>query len=251
MERLALIIKGLSHNEDELIADREYVATYARFFNSIAGGAWDDNEILILEEPSIPDLSELVNKLKPDYAVTVLIGHGGIKDGSQLFLLSKDTVIKPGQFTLNIDKQLIIVESCRTDASSIPFTDLENKIPMYKWGGYVRGQIDRQTSKYLFFEQLKSCDNGIVICNACSPYQTANNYYFSNSLLQFGQNLFLDTRYHYRTFDILDMMPIVQREVSEMVFNTHGIIQTPELNGTINFPFAVSKFDLLVRDKNR
>jgi hypothetical protein len=245
LNRLALIVKGHSRSEEEQESDLLYVKAYFEFLNSIAGGAWEENEIVVLDEPEIADYAEIINTRTPFYALTILIGHGATKDDHQLFQLNENSIVKPGQFVFDTEKQLIILESCRPNIEDIHWVDLENKIPTYRYGGYIRGHIDRQTSKDLFVDRLSRCESGIVICFACSKNQLAYNYFFSTELVQFGQNLFLDTRYHYRTFDILDMMPYVSIRVNRKTRKAYGVEQVPEVRGHINFPFAVSKFDIL------
>ena len=249
MTRLALNIKGHSLSAEEEQSDILFVNSYYEFLNSIAGGAWDENEIVFLDEPEISEYAEIINTNKPSYAVTILVGHGATLTDHQLFRLNESTIVKPGQFVLETEKQLIILESCRSNLDEINWVDLENKIPKYRFGGYIRGHINRDTSKKLFMNHLNRCASGLVICFACSKGQSAYNFFFSTELIQFGQNLFLDTRYYYQTFGILDMMPYILKRVNRKARKAIGVEQVPEVYGDINFPFAVSKFDLLDREK--
>jgi hypothetical protein len=47
------------------------------------------------------------------------------------------------------------------------------------------------------------------------------------------------------------MMPHVIKEVQEYVASEYGEEQRPVVSGEINFPFAVSKFDLLDFEKKK
>ena len=114
MVRLALIIKGHSNSETEAQSDILFVKSYYQFLNSIAGGAWEENEIIFLDEPEFSEYLDIINTLKPTYAVTILIGHGATINDHQLFKLNENVVVKPGQFILDAPKQLIILESCRS-----------------------------------------------------------------------------------------------------------------------------------------
>lgn len=249
MKRVSIIIKGYSNDEDELDSDTQYVNQYATFLNSNAGGAWDEDEIIVLNEPKISDLESLIADLKPEYALMVFIGHGATQDDHQLFKLNRETIVKPGQFTFDVDKQLIIVESCREVVEDIAFADIKDKIPKYKYGGYIRGHLSRETAQGLFYNQLEKCENGIVICFACSKNESAIDYFFSCSLLTMSNDAYLDTLYHYRTFDILDIMTHVIEQVKQAADSKYGEVQTPEVIGDINFPFAVSKFDLVDHER--
>lgn len=243
MSRLGLIVKGYSQTLEEKETDLWYAQTYCQYLNSIAGGAWEENEIIFLEEPDIEEYSKIIKSVSPTYALTILIGHGATRDDHQLFHLNEQTIVKPGQFICGAAKQLIVLESCRSIMEHIHWVDLENRRPMYRDGGYVRGKIDRQTAKTIFDYALSQCDAGAVICFACSLDQSAYNYFFSTELIQFGQNLFLDPHFHYRAFGIVEMMPYIIKRVNRKTRKAYGEEQTPELSGNINFPFAISKFD--------
>lgn len=249
MTRIALIIKGHSNSATEEQLDLECVQSYYLYLHSIAGGAWEDNEIIYIKEPDFDELNNFINTVNPTYALTILIGHGATQTNHQLFQINKTTIIKPGQFVFNAPKQLILVESCRNDDDQINWVDLENKVPQYKFGGWVRRHIDWDTSKHIFMADLKACNPGIVICHSCSPNESAHDYYFSNKLLKYGQKLFLDTRYFYQTFGIISIMPHVAKRVNRKANNKYGVNQIPEVIGDINFPFAVSMFDLLPPEK--
>ena len=51
MTRLALIINGYSKTEEEKKSDILFVQSYYYYFNSIAGGAWEADEIMVMDEP--------------------------------------------------------------------------------------------------------------------------------------------------------------------------------------------------------
>ncbi len=249
MTRIALIVKGYSKTVAERQLDIDCVQSYYLYLHSIAGGAWEDNEIIYIEEPDFDEYKAFINTIKPSYALTILIGHGASLTSHQLFQINKTTIIKPGQFVFDSPKQLIILESCRNNNDQINWVDLENRVPKYELGGWVRRHIDWETSKHLFMANVMACDSGIVICHSCSQNESAHDYHFSNELLQYGQNLFLDTLYYHQTFGILDIMPRITKRVTRKVRRSYGVNQIPEVIGNVNFPFAVSKFDLLPPEK--
>jgi hypothetical protein len=114
IKRRILIIKGFSKTKTELENDRKIIELYKDYFSSKAGGVFDkDKEIFVLEEPNIELLQSNPEVEGCDYLIVVLLGHGANKDGIQLFQLSEDVLINPGQLQFPIDKQLFIVESCR------------------------------------------------------------------------------------------------------------------------------------------
>jgi hypothetical protein len=242
MDRKIFIIKGYSDTATELDVDRHYVGKYSDYFQSIAGGAYDGNEIISLEEPTVKILNETLAKFDLDFVVIILIGHGATQNDNLLFTLNKNEIIKPGQIKTNADKNLILIESCRIEAQNIYTVDLNDQIPKFKYGGLVRTPISRKKSKEIYDEQLSKCGNGTVVCFACSSNEIARNFYFSLVLLQTSFNWHLEHWHHFETLTISRLMPHVTTEVRNFVQNMFGQNQTPEINGGLEFPFSVSKF---------
>ena len=120
--------------------------------------------------------------------------------------------------------------------------DLNDKIPKFEYGGIYRSPISREKSIELYNEQINNCSDGIVICFACSNSETAKNFYFSFMLLKIGFNWHLDPINHYETLTITKLMPHIAIGVNELAVKNIGESQTPEINGTLDFPFSVSKF---------
>src|ERR1700741_2254590 len=112
MTRKAILIKGFSKSTQELKDDMLFIHYYERFLKSKAGGAWKKSEIIIIQDPTVRDLKEIAKNISCDYVLTVLIGHGAIKDDYQIFKVNSKETIKPGQLIFNAPKQLILVESC-------------------------------------------------------------------------------------------------------------------------------------------
>lgn len=236
MDRLAIIIKGYSESAGELAIDRRYVRYYNTFLSGVAGGAWDEEEILILEEPTIRRLELLVEQKMPNFVLLILIGHGATKASRQLFKINRTTIIKAGQLALDVDKQLVIVESCRTEIKKIETVDLKDRIPMFRDGGIIRAPITRAKSREIYLTQLDYCSDGLVICHACQTNEEAANFYFSQALLTRSFEWHLQN--HNKYFPINQLMEYVSQDVQGI---TRGK-QTPEITGNIGFPFAISKF---------
>lgn len=242
MNRQVIIIKGYSKTDEELGMDRYYAERYSTFFNSKAGGAYEPDEIKYYEDVNAKELSEYLSGLDLNFAVLVLIGHGATQNDNQLFQLNETEIIKAGQLVLDIEKQLIIIESCRSDIQSVYTVDLNDKIPKFKYGGIVRAVISRPQARALYDEQLEKCGSGIVVCFACSNDETAKNYYFSLVLIQIAFNWHLEHWHHFETLNISRLLPLVSSEVNEFSIKITGERQNPVMNVSIDFPFSVSKF---------
>lgn len=238
MDRLAIIIKGFSKNEIELRLDLRLVKDYITFLKSTAGGAWDfDQEMIVLEDPSIERLEQIVEEQSPHFVLLVMIGHGATKDSKQLFQINETTIIQAGQLAFDVDKQLVILESCRTHANGkIKTVDLKDRIPGFKYGGLVRRPRTKEESRNIYISIVEECPNGLVICYPCGDNELAVGYYFSITLLRrsFEWHLLNHSRY----FPITQLMEFVSTDVNKINKGK----QTPEISGTIGFPFAISKF---------
>jgi len=242
MNRKVFVVKGYSENDKELNLDRHYANNYQTYFNSIAGGAYELDEIIYLEDPTTDHLNDVLANFDLDFSVIILIGHGAAQDNYQLFKLNNDEIIKPGQIEPNSDKTLIIIESCRREAKDIMTVDLNDKVPQFKYGGLVRSPITREKSKELYIEQLEKCKDGIVICFACSKDETAINFFFSLVLIQQSFNWHLEHWRHFETLNINKLMPDISAQVKKLAMQNVGKNQTPEIIGNLDFPFAISKF---------
>ncbi len=242
MNRIILLIIGHFNNADEENGMNNYLKSYKAFFESNAGGSFESNEILCLKSTSVENLKDIILREKADFGIIVLIGHGATKDDNQLFKLNKTANIKAGQLNLDIQKQIIIVESCRSLVSNIPTVDLTDKKPLFRDGGMVRNPIDRSTAKELYNKQIENSKPGISICFACSKGEEAHNFYFSNSILQLAFEWYLSSQNHLRILKLNELMFLTNMRVSELAKREKNENQNPEMVGVTDFPFSVSKF---------
>jgi hypothetical protein len=240
MKRKAFIILG--YCEELSLKISKCGDMYQRYFSFNMGGAWENNEIHILKEPNISDLKQIVNEEKPDYAVIVFIGHGANQDDRQLFQLNKDTIIQAGQFTLDVPKQLIIVESCRDIQENITFTRIKDSKPKFKQGGSLPPMpIGREHARKRFDTALSKTENGTSICFACSKDESAIDFCFSNALL-YNSMQWHESTSPKVTLSISEIMQPTITEVNRLIKVNHNEEQLPELIGKGNFPFVVNKF---------
>jgi len=240
--RKAILIKGFSKNEQELIDDKLHIEYYKSFFQSNAGGAYVENEIEILEDISTDNLKSYFEGKILDFIIVVLLGHGATQYDYQLFQLNETEIITPGQIEINSNKQLIIIESCRSIVIKIPIIDLSAKAPTYKEGGKLYIPICRQKARAIYNNQIKKCDNGQVICFACSQDETAKGYYFSKCIMQYAFNWHLSWKNYHTTLSIMKLMSDISVIVNEFAVKHMDEQQNPQLSGDINFPFAISKY---------
>jgi len=238
MKRKVYIIIGHPHNDKQKDSFNIFSNYYRIFFYDTSGGAYENEEIVILNQPTVEILKNEINRSKEDFGIVVLIGHGATKENNQLFQINENEIIKAGQLDFRFRKQIIILESCRDEITNIQTVDLSDKIPKFRDGGIYRKPISRIKSKELYLEQLKKCENGLVICLACSRNESAENFYYSSSLLQIGKNWHLNRENYSQILKINELMFLTRIQVSNKTQNR----QNPEMLGIKDFPFVISKF---------
>lgn len=238
-----ILITGYPDDEEDKNLDKFYLNYYYHYFRSNGGGAYDEDEIYVLEYPSTQELKQFTTNLKADFVIVIFIGHGGTVDSNHHFKLNESEIIKIGQLHLNVKKQLILVESCRDIIHEKVYAiDLNDKLPKFKYGGKVRVPINREKVKEIYNESIIKSEEGVTICLAAGKGESAWNYFFSFSLLQASFNWHLDSQNHLQTLGIIDVMNFVKNNVNDLVKSNIGKTQNPEVINQFNFPFAVSKF---------
>ncbi len=242
INRKVFIIKGFSKSTEERILDENFANSYADFFKLCAGGAYTLDEVIYLAEPSYSYLKENIYNQKLDYGIIVYIGHGANQQNNQLFQLNAEEIIKPGQFILNSEKQIIILESCRVLAQFISFVDLSDKIPAFEKGGILRNALKLEESREIYDSHIKRCAEGTMICYACRIGEEAYSFMFSKMFLQHAINWHLDSSRHCAILPVDELMRLTIPSTVVGVQQKFGLLQWPESSGKTNFPIAVSKF---------
>jgi len=242
MKRQVFLVKGLHMSASELSNFEAYINSYQLFFKSNAGGAYEDNEIAVLDQPTVVELKKLVDDAAIDYAITVLVGHGGVQDNIQLYQINSTEIIKPGQLEFIDSKHLIILESCRNIGKGITAIDITDRVPRFKSGGVILIALTRAKVKALYIEQIDKCDKGIVVCFACSKDESANGYYFSKILLEKAKAWSSSVQNKSSVLSINTLMASVSTEVAQTLKQQCNEVQIPEIVGNLDFPFAVSRF---------
>jgi hypothetical protein len=238
LKRRVIIIQGYAENSMQLSYFNDFAKYYYDFFTSDAGGAYEPEEITYLEEYTFAELQVFKQLfVKPDFVVIVFIGHGATQEDYQLFQLKEKEIIKAGQFTLEVDKELIIIESCRTIGKNYHTLNLTNETPMFQQGGVFQLPQIRQTAKKLYFKQVAECNNGRVICFACSKGEKAYAFYFSKYLINCAWEWHLQNKG--KTLSIVSLMNSLIAELPKIVKDKRKEEQNPQILGDIDFPFAI------------
>lgn len=111
MKRKALLIgnsNGLSGVQKDLL-------DFKKFLCSNKGGAWYENEIVLIEKSDLAIVRNEINKIKlsyPDYVITFFSGHGAYKRGTILELADENIINESELFNLS-KRQISIFDCCR------------------------------------------------------------------------------------------------------------------------------------------
>lgn len=237
--RIVVLIKGFSKTAYEYQLDCYYLLKYIEYFKNVAGGAFEDNEILIIKKCSVDMLKKMMVEIRVDFAVIVYIGHGATQDNNQLFQLSENEIIKPGQFVSISEKVLVILESCRCKTNGVYTIDLTDKIPKFRDGGVVRCKISKEESRRRYIEQIKKCHIGLVVCFACSEDEEALDYIFTTELLEYAMNWYSNRENYNPVLSIVDVMKYIP--ISLSIFKP-DVKQHPVFIGVEQFPFVISRY---------
>jgi hypothetical protein len=236
MKKSIIIIKGFSKTETELINDRKIIQLYIDFFTSNAGGCFDfETEITILEEPELEEIKSLGVLNEIDYLIVLLVGHGANKDGIQVFQLTKDILIQPGQLQFECERQLHIIESCRNIIDDeLDIKRINRLIPKYKYGGFVKRPLTREESLKKFNEALTTSHKGTTYIFACNINESAYNYFFLQVLVDIS--IYIHEYYRESIHYILEIFEHVQRQVNDLSKGS----QNPIKIGDADFPFVIT-----------
>ncbi|MDN3687235.1 caspase family protein [Cyclobacterium jeungdonense] len=236
MFRKILLIKGFSVNDSELINDRKILELYKKYFASNAGGVYESTEIVALEEPSIETIDRFNDENQfLDSLIILLLGHGGNRDGFQIFWIQKELYIFPGQLNFSSKKQLFIVESCRDIIEfDLLVEDLNGLVPKFKDGGKIERPKTSKASKIKYNDEIDRIENGITYLFASSISESAYEYYFVQYLIIVARH------YHeYGRRKIFSIQKIFDESRKVVIQKTKGK-QNPILVGDGKFPFVVS-----------
>lgn len=234
-ERRVIIIQGYSKDDQEYNIFSATRMSVARYFASITGGAFDNNEIIQITNTThtLNKLNDEIDNLTVDIAIFVFMGHGAIQDGKQLFQFSEDEIFYPGQFNYKAPKTLVLVDSCRVPISGCRVESLSKIIPSFIDGGKFRRPITRAEAKSIYNNAFTTIADGMTICFSCSENESAYGFQFLYSLLHKSLKMGVESN---KVSFISDLFPEIHKELS----NKNKYSQNPIMvyNNT-DFPIAL------------
>lgn len=238
MTRKALLIGspgGLY--SDYLRGVRVDLRSMKEFLMSPQGGAWYEDEIIVLDDPNMYLLSEILKLMDAEYTITMFSGHGFADQYKNRFLsLTSGDYFQDTDLLNESPRQLVLVDACRNvfypGISGLPFGD-----PEFHFDG---GYSDLQRARKIYDKWIELSPPGRLILHSTShgisASDTPEGGVFTNKLLQVGRSVPVKDKFHF--YNILKTGNFVPKMIRE-----DGYLQKPCIvyrRGNIELPFALS-----------
>lgn len=168
VSRKAILIVCPGQGEKYLEGAIRDVRKMRIFLQTAWGGDWDDEEILVLNNPSTELLGHALDEQIYDYTFVYFAGHGytGLNQ-ERMIKLNNDDV--PDTFLLNFSpKQLVIIDACRTmENKNYNFESILNET--------VNCPISISKSRVLFNKALRESEKGKMIVHSAESGMPAHD----------------------------------------------------------------------------
>lgn len=118
MNRKAILI-GVPNcsGQKELPGVKSDIKSFQNYLNRNESGAWDQDEILILENKSKSQILDAINKYSYcDYVILLAAGHGAVKESlvfDTVLYTANNEFISSRELEIGCDRQTIIMDVCR------------------------------------------------------------------------------------------------------------------------------------------
>jgi len=116
MKRQAIIIGGAfsKGNPSHLNGVAEDMSNYKKLLLSANGGAWRNDEIIELPDPSYSEVKRaLLHQEKSDYALTIFSGHGARYKSKNYLCLTESQSVEYNKLFTDAQISCLIMDACR------------------------------------------------------------------------------------------------------------------------------------------
>jgi hypothetical protein len=172
MNRKTLIIYCDDTQSGKLQGPSHDNSNFRRFLKSNLGGAWYDDEIISLNNPSSYEVASClrIHFKYIDYSFIIFSGHGCINvDQNKIqFLELSDTDVSIFALRNDSPRQTLIVDSCRGY-----FSQLEKSIEKALVDSYRAFSGDIQTTRKIYENAIENAEEGWSILYSADENQSA------------------------------------------------------------------------------
>ncbi len=211
-----------------------------RFLRSTTGGAWEENEIIKIENPPKAELQQLLQENKYyDFIFILFSGHGGTStvDKKGYVDINADEKIRVSEFVNKADKEIVIIDSCRSYTSGV----IEKVAKSEK----LAEDHLRDYYRQLYDGEINKAEKGFLILYASSLGETANETneggIFTQSLIEGAISSITNRAGVYRIYNIFSIKEAFLL-ANKLVTNNYKS-QHPSIEGSLRrnywFPFAL------------
>jgi len=238
--RNAIVISCPGQGDNYLRGAVKDLENISNYLTSPRGGAWKKNEIYCLENPSWAEAKLFLDQCSADYQFIYFAGHGCSDEHQKRYITFKDQNIEDLQLLTHNQKQLIIIDACRTyypTISGIP--------PAEDVYSYFTGESDARS---IFDNCIMRSPAGKIIIHATQNNKKASEERygrggaFTLSLLHTAINF--KTGNELSPVYITELLPIVKKTLL-----SQGYSQSPDMpyiTGALNVPFIIDADQILV-----
>ncbi len=241
--RNAIIISCPGRGKDYLRGADKDLKNMSNYLTSPRGGAWKENEIFCLNNPTWHEAKRLLEICVADYQFIYFAGHGCSGENQKRYLTFKDQNIQDTRLLTFNPKQLIVVDACRVYYAAIsgipPAEDIYSSFT---------GETDARKA---FDDGIRKSDNGKMIIHAtqhntrAEEEQYRRGGIFTLSLLLTAFNF--KTGVDLRQVLITDLLPKVKETML-----SKGYKQTPDIpyeTGSLRVPFLIETDQIEIKEK--
>ena len=147
---------------------------YRKYFSSITGGAWEDDEIKTLLCPTVTEMNRAVNVLdEMDYSVIVFSGHGYSNINGETIIELSDDGDEYSENILKATNRTVIIDCCRK--LWLPPTILEKRADFMNLYESARYSSLRELARLKYEDYIKNSNGMPVVMYSCSLGECAND----------------------------------------------------------------------------
>lgn len=149
------------------------IVQYKNFFISTFGGAWESEEIQILNRPFPFQVDEALNALKmADYSMVIYCGHGYSREnGTTMVELRANYDYDSTKLNQGSRRHTVILDCCRVVCEPL----YEGVQERYDLKNSIEHSLARSQVRARFDLDVQRCSPGIVVLYACGIGETAGD----------------------------------------------------------------------------
>ena len=239
MNRVALLI-GATHGGLQMVS--KDIAKIRHYLKSLTGGAWNDGEIIVLEDASIEAIDAKIQSLKkspPDFLLTYWSGHGGYSSLKEELILevTPEKNLPESALLRLAKKQLMIFDTC---SGILEEALLEAATESFKQA--TARSLENIEAARMYYEELIEKSSGTQIAYSCSISENSNasnerGSFFTDELIKKSKSW----SSHQQIKDFLTI-----KEATALAtdfcsrYDQYPNMQGPKIYSRSFYPFAIS-----------